>query len=94
MNRFYRQKGGEYKHNILKGIEGLHAQHLLHDPKSVFVNAKRAWDESATHNTVPGATIFGYGPDIEKWKANPRLMDMSKLQLVKEVGGNYFFKYK
>jgi hypothetical protein len=89
-----RQKGGEYKHNILKGVAGLNAKHLDTDPKSVFLSAKKAWDESSKIDTVAGATLWGNASDIKKWKANPKLMNLNLLKMTKEVGGNYFFRYK
>lgn len=89
-----RQHSGEYKHNILKHVAGLHAKHLAHDPQVVFTEAKRAWYESATNNIIPGATLWGNRSDVHRWETEPGLMDMSKLDLVKEVGGNYFFKYR
>ena len=92
-----RMKDPYYKHDILKGVYGRTASHVKHESPKTFQLAKRAWDDSATHDTVGGAYLWGYGPDVQKWKSqamqDPKFW-FNNVEPTITVGSNTFFRNK
>jgi hypothetical protein len=73
----------------LRGVYGYNALHNQYEPKWVWVDAKRAWRESAQRDITHGATHFGSADDVAKGT-------FTSLQLVCVLGtdkdATYFFK--
>ena len=85
---------GEYKHNVLKGVAGLHAKFLAHESPKRFELAKKAWLDSETKNIMGNSYLWGNDNDVNNvWKNDPKF-DFSKLEFVKKVEGNNFYRYK
>ena len=84
---------GEYKHNVLKGVAGLHAKFLAHESPKRFELAKKAWENSRSVNIIGDAYLWGNNSDIQKWQNEPGF-DFNKIEFVKSVEGNNFYRYK
>jgi len=73
----------------LRGVYGYNAAHNQFEPKWVWVEAQRAWRESAQRDITHGATHFGSAEDVAKGTFN-------SLELVCVLGtdkdATYFFK--
>ena len=78
-----------YKNNVLHGVYGLNAKQLTKEPKVLFQQAAKAWNESATNDIVGGAYMWGSDSDIEKFNKESWFRNMKATVRIKD---HTFFK--
>ena len=69
----------------IKGFYGLKAKHVDRQPKWVWAQAKKAWEQSRTSNLTNGATLF------ENEEAFGKPYWAKKLKPVAKIGSHVFY---